>query len=877
MHIQRLRVENFRKLVAPLEIVGLPPGMAVIGGDNEEGKSTLLQALRSAFFDRHGLSGQAAAAMQPLGHKVAPEIEVDFHLGGHDYRLKKRFCLKPAARLEGPGRVLEDEAAEDALQELLGFERPGRGASDTPHHGLWGLLWVSQGTTFAPVAPSEGARHALGEVLEEDVGEVLGGAVGQQLLKHFGDWRDRYWGRSGKPVQELKKAAEASQERADALAMVREQLARYDDQLLQLERTTRELEGFQEEQRLAEMQRRLAAAEDRARELDRLQQALREAETRLETTALHLREAEGRWDARQALEAEAREARANAAELARREEAMAAELHTLETTLAEIGAALDGARKRRDEARGEERRRGLLVQRRELEEERRRLAEQRERAAEARQAAAAARREAASIVVDAGTLAALREAEQAVSRAGERLSAAATEVTVDVAVPFRLRGDAVPLEKGYRVTGQAGLELEGVGYIGIRAGGSDLPALEQALAQARELRAGLLETLGVADLYTAEGELARKAELRNTVAYQERLVAVHAPEGVEALESRLADVMAALEGLPAVMEDPDGGLDDLRRAREAARLALEEAEQAAAAAEGRHGEQARRVQGVRDELTGIRGRLRELNAQAERADKRLAGERGQVADAELARRVTEQRAARDAAGEALEQARGAVAALDPGAVQRGLEDARRAVEETEKQLRELEGRQGQLRAALRALGQQGLAEQAAELERQAAEAERRHRALEREATAVRLVAEALEEAALNAREVYLQPLLGHLQPYLDAVFPGARPVMGDALEMAGLARDYEEGFEQLSIGAREQLAILTRLAFADLLAEEGESPPVILDDALVYADETRFETMKALLSRSARRHQVLILTCRPREYLSLGAAQFRLY
>jgi uncharacterized protein YhaN len=73
------------------------------------------------------------------------------------------------------------------------------------------------------------------------------------------------------------------------------------------------------------------------------------------------------------------------------------------------------------------------------------------------------------------------------------------------------------------------------------------------------------------------------------------------------------------------------------------------------------------------------------------------------------------------------------------------------------------------------------------------------------------------------------------------------------------------------------VAVLTRLAFADLLAEEGgEAPPVILDDALVYADEHRFETMKHLLSRSAQKHQVLILTCRPMEYMSLGADQFRL-
>ena len=75
----------------------------------------------------------------------------------------------------------------------------------------------------------------------------------------------------------------------------------------------------------------------------------------------------------------------------------------------------------------------------------------------------------------------------------------------------------------------------------------------------------------------------------------------------------------------------------------------------------------------------------------------------------------------------------------------------------------------------------------------------------------------------------------------------------------------------------EQVAVLVRLAFASLLAErEGEPPCLILDDALVYADETRFATMKAILQRAARQMQILILTCRPRDYYGLEARYLRL-
>ena len=60
MQIQRIAVENFRKLRDPVEIGGLQPGLNVIVGDNEEGKSTLLKAVQAAFFDKHSITGQGS-------------------------------------------------------------------------------------------------------------------------------------------------------------------------------------------------------------------------------------------------------------------------------------------------------------------------------------------------------------------------------------------------------------------------------------------------------------------------------------------------------------------------------------------------------------------------------------------------------------------------------------------------------------------------------------------------------------------------------------------------------------------------------------------------------------------------------------------------
>src|SRR5690606_19372033 len=96
---KRVAIRNFRRLQQPISISGLAAGLNVIAGDNEEGKSTVLRALRAALFDKHTLTGNAANAFQPYGSQVRPEVEVDFLLRGGEFRLSKGFCQKPSADL----------------------------------------------------------------------------------------------------------------------------------------------------------------------------------------------------------------------------------------------------------------------------------------------------------------------------------------------------------------------------------------------------------------------------------------------------------------------------------------------------------------------------------------------------------------------------------------------------------------------------------------------------------------------------------------------------------------------------------------------------------------------------------------------------------
>jgi hypothetical protein len=71
--------------------------------------------------------------------------------------------------------------------------------------------------------------------------------------------------------------------------------------------------------------------------------------------------------------------------------------------------------------------------------------------------------------------------------------------------------------------------------------------------------------------------------------------------------------------------------------------------------------------------------------------------------------------------------------------------------------------------------------------------------------------------------------------------------------------------EHVSVGTREQLATLIRLAIAGYL-----HTAVVLDDQLVHSDSERLAWFRERLCASAREHdhQVIVFTCRPGDYLS---------
>jgi DNA repair exonuclease SbcCD ATPase subunit len=135
MRIRSIRIKDFRKLIGPVSIDEIGDGITVISGDNEEGKSTVLEAIRTVLFTRHRISGDTADRMQPFGQSVRPEISLDFEIDGTRYALRKVFCRRPEAELTCASRVTRPRTSSkssfaSSLPERVPRRPSTRGSGD---------------------------------------------------------------------------------------------------------------------------------------------------------------------------------------------------------------------------------------------------------------------------------------------------------------------------------------------------------------------------------------------------------------------------------------------------------------------------------------------------------------------------------------------------------------------------------------------------------------------------------------------------------------------------------------------------------------------------------------------------------------------------
>ena len=882
MRLRRLEIRRFRKLAGPVVVDGLGDGITVIGGDNEEGKSTVLAALKAALFEAHGVGGAVREQMTPHDGGT-PEVLVDMEMAGGRYRLHKAF-RKGGVTLDTPQGRLAGDAAEQALIDLLRFERRTAHKAKAQNLGLQAVFWVDQGTSFSGFEALEAGRDRFSAAVEAEAGALVAGDRGRRLLAAVTRRAREHWTPGWKETGALAEAGRRVQALTAARDELRVRRQAYDAGIDRLARLRDERRRAIEADELGRAREALAVARKAVASIEAMETELERhgGEVRLcETQWRRLDEqAQRRRELGRQVEMAASAAATAERDLAgRRGEAQLADAAAARAAEADAGAEarLADLDRRHEQASGQRRATELS----------RHLARLRADRAAASEAATAVQRLKASLAADPATrerVAAAVEAQASWREATAALRAVATRLDFHplsgggVAVAGLPHAAGRPLHVAERTE----IGLEGFGRIVVEPGGSDL---EQRQAVLRETAAALrsaLSAVGAADVAEARLRLdARQRAERELVDAEARLDAVLAGHGrirLIELADRLARAEAELAGLssrfpPSDDADAlDGLIEDLETQRLAARRArngaAEERQRLAGVAAGVRAEVARgeaRCAELAEQLAALR---RTMAEEAERCpDDRLSGD---LAAAAEARAAAELRAA---------AVRRLLAAADPDLARDRLAQAGRRVEASEAERQRLDRAIRDVEIELRSGEAPAIGERLDEIEGELERAEAERKRLADMAAAWKLLHDELTAAIVSARDALLVPVRERIGPYIQRLFPGAEAVLqADTLALDRLRRGgTDERFEQLSLGTREQLAIIVRLALARLLQEkEGESPCLVLDDALVYADEARLEVMKTILQQAARDLQILILTCRPRDYRGLDARFLRL-
>ena len=132
MKLRRIAVQNLRRFTAPVQIEGLADGLNVLSAPNEQGKSTLFDALHAAFFLPHRSQAKEAKALRPrVGG--APEVTVEIECAEGRFEIAKRWFSRPMAevrRLPAGGGAPRDFLSLQAQRtETSGGPRPHAGNS----------------------------------------------------------------------------------------------------------------------------------------------------------------------------------------------------------------------------------------------------------------------------------------------------------------------------------------------------------------------------------------------------------------------------------------------------------------------------------------------------------------------------------------------------------------------------------------------------------------------------------------------------------------------------------------------------------------------------------------------------------------------------
>jgi DNA repair protein SbcC/Rad50 len=879
--LTRIHLESFKCFGKQLELPPFSERITVIHGPNGTGKSTLMLALERALFDRPDTQDAEIAALQPWGAQVTPRVELDFTVGDESYRIEKSFGPKGQARLHrknGSGELQpwkEGSAATEWVRERFGGRQPARGATRPEHRGLGQILFAPQGALPLPDKLGDGAVERLRALVAQVTVDAGTRAIETELKRRH----DAIFTATG----QLKKGSPAQVARAalDEAEKLREQAVLA---LAEIDRLASQVAALQTEVATREERRRVLLGErERLAPLGKLYRLEKErhatARATLDTATRQFREIADRIDALDEL-------RRRIAGLERESAPRTAAATAATAAQKAAEAALQQATTARE---AHESGRAALRSQRQVAEDARKLTRAREelaslagklsglQSARAQVAQLEARLTQAPGSFSGMRIKALRELLAEERSASEKLEALKLRVRITAERQLTVEGQALGAGESTELTGEGKLSiaLPGVGRIEVAGPAVDTAGDRAHLTELTRAADALAAELGSRDpstleVWRAEWKAIDKELGMARAALAEKGSATAAEERQRILERAVALLVEAHPEWAQADPDPmtleialrddeqrfEETLRELHRAEDHARRQATEARATA-------DRNAQALIAAQRDQQAAAGQL-EL----------LAGDG--LSDEQRALERRERSAARQKAEDDLHAAESALAQLgaDPEAA---LEKAERELESVSESLSQRREELARRTQTLDDASKYAPHAMLADAEERAATARATLGREERDAEAVNLLWTLFEEERAHVTARLTGPIVSRVVPRMKKLTGGKV----EGIELADLAvRGVRVAQspelvspDALSHGTRDQLALLCRLALAEIVA--GDEPlPVVLDDPLVHADKQRQKRLLSLIEENAERLQVIVMTCHPEDYKPLASATF---
>ena len=824
--------------------------LILVTGANEAGKSTLSDALRFALVGT-SRSGALAAKLRPkFSPQAAPELRLQFSHAGREFDVRKKLAERGETtltlRVDGIESISRHDAAEILLQQFFAGAKTPRKASLS---GLPQALWMTQGEFEAPALDGS-ADSTLRDALSAALGQMLGKAeIWRQQIET--ELRSMEGARG--PIGDYRKLLSNHNDLSLAHQKASAQLADFSNLLAEYAALCQLLQSDPELNSLAEQQLQLDALRIKLQGLQRQQlvHVRAKAEYSSLQTQLHVQ-----TSTLKQLELDQTTLHTNLqnqAALASECEAQSAEQALLAARKIDEEAALQRLVQRKKTAQAQL----VWSDWQQLDAAYQRAKEQGPRDTPLRQAARSALKlaldshktlaqEIALSALHAGFVVQLAPIASGwqLERAGvlEALHANDPQTLTSEGEALRLRhpdGSTIQIESRQR------------GALHLRE--SQQQRLQALLGEIKQNTAALgfpetpsdaLAALEQDTLLRAEAGAIRDEAKRAAKPLQARLglSTLPTPSEVKLALNEAARALAALNGAAsdsAAPVDESHALVEANLSEQRSALNLVNTELARASERGNY----------------LAKRTLELQAQAQSIMVDASAiTQAQFAIAEIQEQmqaVQSQVALTQADAHSFEALQ---SQLDSAIVRQRQSTQLHNAQSAKKQ--ELQGR-------LRGVGQQDLHRQEAELASQLNEASSLVESQTRRFEALKHLLNLFngEKAAFEAR--ISEPLNAKLAPYLLEVFGAGADVLFNAELQPELLARGEGGFKpsELSLGTREQLAVLVRIAYADVLAEAGYPTLLILDDVLNFSDVARRSRLMRVIEGAAARHCIVLMSC----------------